>query len=153
MLDHWLIRVGDGENLMKSRNYQVYGLIPRHLAYIKQIKPGDIVWFITPKKHGGIIIAMATFVRFVDRREENLIQIESYTNEELSWPSEKNWDIQIYYKEFYDLRKLKIPCVIISPGIVLNYKKCKDNGKHPGLCNLNLDNHYNNIKFYAEPIK
>ena len=63
MSNHWIIRVGDGENfknsklpfwgVKKGKNSNVKSIVE------KQFTPGDIIWFIISKEYGGKAIGVA----------------------------------------------------------------------------------------------
>jgi hypothetical protein len=55
----WLLRVGDGDNFIASSNYKIWGIqaktSPHGKYFIKNVNPGDRMWFITNKSQGKII--------------------------------------------------------------------------------------------------
>ena len=104
--NHFFIRVGDGINFRNSK-YPIWGI--KYYNGIKTIiqkymKSGDILWFITSKtttNKTSIVIGMAEYVNMYDRRDETIIALNTYTNEEIGWSTDTNWDIQITYKNLY----------------------------------------------------
>ena len=102
---HWIIRVQDGRNFKNSK-YPFWGVKRGHCNCIKSIvqkfKPGDVLWFLTSKKFGGKIIAMAEYTCFYDTNDEPLIRINTYTNEQQNWEGNGDWSIQIHYKNLYN---------------------------------------------------
>ena len=146
--NHWIIRTNDGVNF-KNSNYPVWGVVRGKNNQIKttvsKIKEGDILWFITSKKHGGKIIGMAEYICFYDRKEEPLISIKTYTNEEQNWTGNGEWDIQLHYKNLYETERQDIKISISSQSPILNYKTFKNTGIP------DLENHYKGFKFYATP--
>lgn len=146
---HWIIRVADGENLKRSK-YPFWG-VKRGAGikyFVEKMKKGDILWFLTNKAHGGRFIGMAEYVCFYDKKDEPLIQINTFSNEEQGWLGDENWDIQIHYTDYYNTERQNIEAVIQRPAVVMLYdanmiKKIKDN----------LYEHYKNFKYYAEAKK
>ena len=144
--NHWIIRVGDGENFYRSKN-PFWGVIRHWKPKVKKMKPGDILWFLTNKDYGGQIIAMAEYTGFYDRRDEPLLSIHTCTNEEQNWIGDKPWDIQIHYTNVYDTKnKTFLQLVIHCQSSIIDYKEsCQ--------IPLDLDLHYKNFILYAEPKK
>lgn len=61
--NNWIIRVGDGDNFMKSSKINVCGIPDNSnasICFINNVKKGDVLWFITSNS-GGKIIAVATY--------------------------------------------------------------------------------------------
>ena len=61
--NNWIIRVGDGDNFMKSSKINVWGIPDNSnasICFINNVKKGDVLWFITSNS-GGKIIAVATY--------------------------------------------------------------------------------------------
>lgn len=147
--NHWLIRVGDGENLKKSK-YMFWGVKRGRGDCIKSLiknnfKEGDIIWFITNKKAGGKCIAMCEYITFYDKQDEKLININTISNKEQNWNETEVWDIQINYKNLYFTENQNIKICIQCSSIILKYLTFKDKIED------DLVNHYNNFKFYAVP--
>lgn len=116
--NHFFIRVEDGKNFKNSK-YLVWGTRRKNLGFVENMRAGDVLWFVTAKPYGGVIIAMAEFVDFYDRAQEPLNSIHKKSNEEMGWTGDKPWDIQIHYKNLYDIEWKQIPFVIgISLGIM-----------------------------------
>jgi hypothetical protein len=58
MTTDWLLRVGDGENLKSSYKYRIWGIqstTPTNKHFIKNVKPGDRLWFVKSKSQGKLI--------------------------------------------------------------------------------------------------
>ena len=144
---HWLIRVQDGENFRNSK-YQFWGVKRGSGGGIKtivnKIQKGDILWFMTSKKHGGKLIGMCEYTYYYDRKDEPLILMNTYLNKEQNWKGKEDWEIQIHYKNLYITEKQNIKASVQCGGIILEYETFKDRGLP------NLYNHYNNLKYYAE---
>ena len=143
---HWIIRVDDGINFYNSK-YPFWGVKRGKnncmKTIVKKIKCGDILWFITNKKHGSKIIGMCEYINFYDRQDEPLIKINTLTNEDQGWIGEDNWDLQLHYTNKYKLDKLNIIVCIQCGACILEYETFKDKIKD------NLYDHYKNIKFYS----
>jgi hypothetical protein len=85
----------------------------------------DVLCFLTPKRHGGKVIAMAKFISYYDREDEPLIHVNTVSNEEQGW-GEGKWDIQIHYDllrytDDYDIRGC-----IAHPSSILKYDSYKN---------------------------
>lgn len=147
---HWLIRVKDGENFRKSK-YPFWGVKRGKYnclkSLVKKISKGDIIWFFTNSDHGGKAIGMAEYVEFYDREDEPLFPINTFTNIEQGWEGDGEWDLQLHYTNLYNTEKQDIKIRIQCANTVLVYDTWKDKIKD------DLILHYNNFKFYAEPIK
>ena len=147
---HWLIRVNDGVNFKNSK-YPFWGVKRGRGGCIKTIvnklKPGDILWFMTSKKHGGKFIGMSEYTNYYDKEDEPLINMNTYSNEEQNWKGEEDWDIQIHYKKLYITEKQNIKVSIQCGGVLLEYETFKNKGLP------DLYNHYKNFKYYAEEKK
>ena len=147
---HWLIRVGDGKNFRNSK-YPFWGVKRGKNDSIKNdiknnIKEGDILWFIVSKPHGGNIIAMAEFTHYKDRDEEP----DTITDQEQGWKGDEDWQIEMHYKNCYNVERINIKAVIQCPGVILRYESFKDKAnKNSGL--EDLDEHYKGFIKYAEP--
>lgn len=144
--NHWLIRVGDGENFRNSK-FPFWGVKSRCNKSIinNKFKKGDILWFITSKLYGGKLIGMAEYTEYYDRDNEPLIPIHTYSNKEQNWTGAENCSIQIHYKNLYDTEKQNIEVVVRCAATILNYETFKDK------ILPDLYNHYNNYIYYAEP--
>ena len=146
---HWIIRVKDGENFRNSK-YPFWGVKRGNNGCIKtiinKINKGDILWFMTSKKHEGKLIGMSEYTCCYDREDEPLINIHTCSNAEQNWKGEEDWSIQIHYQNLYNTEKQNIKATIQCGGTILEYETFKDRGLP------NLYNHYNNYKYYAEPM-
>jgi hypothetical protein len=150
MSNHWIVRVGDGENfknskllfwgVKKGKNNNIKSIVE------KRFTPGDIIWFIISKEYGGKAIGVAEYTEFHDRNEEPLISINTYSNKDQNWKGEEDWDIQIHYKNLYVTEKQDIKIIIKCASPILNYETFKNKNNLP-----DLYNHYKNFKYYAEP--
>lgn len=148
-MNHWLIRVGDAYNL-KHGKHAIWGVKRGKNDSVKSriqknFNSGDIIWFITNKEHGGKIIAMVEYIDFYDREEETLININTITNEEQCWKGDALWDIQINFKNYYDVEKHNFDISIACAANILSYTTFKEKGK----ISHDLEMEYQLIKKYA----
>ena len=148
-LQHWIIRIGDGENFKNSKK-SIWGINGGSNNYTKSIihnkfNEGDILWFLTPQQFGKKVIGMAEYTHYYDSEEEPLIKLNTYTNEELGWNGDQKWDIQIHYKNLYDTENQNISFTVHDPGTIINYNT------HFMNITENLQEHYNNYKKYSIP--
>jgi hypothetical protein len=128
MTVHYIIRCGDGANLRNSVNpYWGVKRTGGQDTFVKKIKPGDILWFMTSKKFGGQLIGMAEYTMFCDRSEETLIQLYSFSNSEQGWVGDENWDIQIHYKHLYNTEMLDIRGCVACAANILKYETFTQN--------------------------
>ena len=150
-IQHWIIRVNDGKNFLNSK-FPFWGVKRGKggciKTFVKKIKLGDILWFMTSKNYGGKIIGMSEYTGFYDRNDEPLLQINTKTNEEQNWIGDALWDIQLHYCNLYYTEKQNIIRYIQCGGTILEYKTFKD--KIDGN-DKDLYEHYKNFKFYALP--
>ena len=145
---HYIIRVGDGDNFKNSKN-DVWGVKKNFEGTVKKMNEDDILWFLKSKSSGGNFIGMAKFIDFYDREieEQDLICLNTYSNEEQNWQGEEKWSIQIHYKELYDTDMANITAIIQCASSIMAYDTFKDKEGIP-----NLIEHYNMFKKYASPI-
>ena len=133
MTTDWLLRVGDGENLKRSSKYRIWGIqtltSPHGKYFVKNVKPGDRLWFVTSKSHGKLI-AVATYRSHNTRDLGPLINI-SLTNEELGWVgSGADWtsDVEVHYTDLYGLSDCELLTHIKGPSTIRKYdEKCRVN--------------------------
>lgn len=148
---HYIIRCGDGKNFLNS-NYPYWGVKRGKnnciKSMVKKFKSGDILWFITNKNSGGRIIGMAEYINFYDRQDETLVNINTFSNEEMGWDGNNEWDIQINYCNLFHTIKQDIKIIISCGAIILKYDTWRER-----LPDLDLIKHYNNYIFYSQPSK
>lgn len=132
MTTDWVLRVGDGENLARSSKYRIWGIqsnTPTNKYFIKNVKPGDRLWFVKSKSQGKLI-AVATYRTHNKREFGPLIDI-SMSNEELGWyGSGPYWtsDIEIHYTNLYGLNNCELLTHIQGPVTIRKYdEKCRVN--------------------------
>ena len=139
----WLVRVGDGANFIASSRHAIWGIDSKNpdcKHFIKNVRPGDIVWFIKGKD-SGLILGCATFVRCETRIIGPIITL-SPTNEELGWTA-GDWDTEVHYTDLYDLSTIKLYTKIKSPKMIRRY-----NNK----CQVNLITEYPSIVRYRSTV-
>jgi len=146
-MKHWMIRVGDGKNFKRSK-YPFWackrGKGGCMKTIVEKINVGDILWFMTNKEHGGIFVGMAEYAGFYDKEDEPLIQINTVSDAEQRWEGDAKWDIQLHYTNMYDTHKQKIVACVQCGGCILEYETFRYK------MNVNLPEHYNHYKYYAE---
>jgi len=132
MTTDWLLRVGDGENLKNSSKYRIWGILSTtsdNAYFLKNVKPGDRLWFVKSKSQGKLI-AVATYRSHNKRELGPLIDI-SLSNEELGWTrSGEDWtsDTEVHYTDLYGLADCELLTHIKSPKTIRKYnEKCKVN--------------------------
>jgi predicted secreted protein len=145
MTTDWLLRVGDGENLKRSSKYRIWGIqtltSPHGKYFVKNVKPGDRLWFVTSKSHGKLI-AVATYRSHNTRDLGPLINI-SLTNEELGWiGSGADWtsDVEVHYTDLYGLSDCELLTHIKGPSTIRKYDEN---------CRVNLAVEYSYIVRYS----
>ena len=144
---HWIIRIGDGNHFINSSNYNIWGIDSKDKRntnkFIKEIKKGDILWFVTSMSKGHAI-AVSVFKELKKRELGPLVNL-SMTNNELGWnESDGNWDVEIYYEDLFNISSLNILTQIKSPR---TYRRYSDNiDKIP----INLIEEYKQILKYSK---
>ena len=134
-MKHYIIRVGNGNNFYNSV-YNVWGYIDHshNLKITKKMEKGDVLWFLKSKEFGGNFVGMATFERYIDRRDETLINVNTLLNNENNWTDDDGnetdirWDIQIHYRNLYQIEELNIVQVIVASLTVMEYEASKTYG-------------------------
>lgn len=129
MATDWLLRVGDGNNLIRSSKYKIWGIQSSNSFgkfFIRTVKPGDRLWFIKSKSQGKVL-AVATFSLIKKRELGPLIDI-SLTNEELGWDNEDtDWtsDTEIHYTDLYNVSDCELLTHIKGSSTIRVYNaKC-----------------------------
>jgi predicted secreted protein len=144
MTTDWLLRVGDGVNFFNSSKFNIWGIksiLSSTKYFIKNVKPGDRLWFIKSKSYGKII-AVSIYRTHRERELGPLINV-SLSNEELGWRNNNGeWDIEIHYTNCIFLDK----CELLShiKGAV-TIRKFNDK-----TCPINLPVEYNYIERYCK---
>jgi len=127
MVQHWLLRVGDGDHYKNSRRYNIWGIKSSNKDsknFIKKAMPGDVLWFIKTNS-GGQAIGVAVFVRLQNREVGPLIAV-TRTNDELGWTKQDgDWDKEVHYTSSYDLTKCNVKTQIKSPLVIRKFNRDK----------------------------
>jgi len=129
----WYLRCGNGKNFKSSSKLGIWGIqtltSPHGKYFVKNVKPGDRLWFVTNKSHGKAI-AVATYRSHNTREFGPLIDI-SLTNEELGWSgSGPDWtsNVEVHYTDLYGLNDCELLTHIKGPMTIRkNNEKCRVN--------------------------
>ena len=138
----WILRVGDGANLISSSKYRIWGIqssSPNNKGFIKNVKPGDRLWFVKNNSNGKIL-AVTIY------RSHNARLCDSITNEELGWTGEgTNWtsDVEIHYSDLYKLDDYDLLTHIRG---VASIRKYNEN------CRVDLPVEYSYISRYCKTV-
>ena len=146
MSQHYLIRVGDSKNFIRSSKSQIWGLkstASYGKGFLSNAKEGDTLWFVKNKTKGQLI-AVATYVSH-NRREFGPLVNLTPSNAELGWTGDKadDFDIEIHYKSLYDLTD----CNLMS-----NIQGQQTIRKFGSGCCIDLPNEYIYIARYRKPV-
>jgi len=139
----WILRCGDGENLKNSSKYRIWGIsskISTNKHFLKNVKPGDRLWFVKSKTQGKLV-AVATYCSYNFREFGPLIDI-SLTNEEFGW-SGSDWssaDVEVHYTNLYGLNECELFTHIKGAATIRKYDE---------KCSVNLPVEYNYIVRYS----
>ena len=130
MTTDWLLWIGDGENFKNSSKYRIWGIqstTPGNKYFLKNVKPGDRLWFVKSKSQGKLL-AVATY------RSHNIRECGKMTKseeEELGWTGNgPDWtsDTEIYYMNLYGLSDCELLTHIKGPATIRKYnEKCRVN--------------------------
>lgn len=137
---HWLLRVGDGINFKKSSKYNIWGISQKWISFQKEVKIGDILWFVI-NGNKGKIIAMSTYVSHNERVLGPLINT-SFDNNQLGWSGDGNWNIEIKYDNLYNIEDCELFSNIKNQNSVRKYNK--------NTININLSEEYKLIIKYSK---
>ena len=132
MANDWLLRVGDGKNLINSSKHRIWGISSKvsvNKYFLKCVKPGDRLWFVKSKSQGKLV-AVATYCAH-NTREIGLLIDVSLTDKELGWTGggiDWNADIEIHYTDLYGLNNCDLFTHIKGPSTIRRYdEKCRVN--------------------------
>ena len=143
MSTHWLLRVGDGKDFIRSSSKLTWGFdsSSNHgKAFLTHVRVGDILWFVKSESK-GLLLAVAT-LEAVKRREVGPLVAVTATNEELGWTRESEpSDTEIKYIDLFNVSMCGLHSEILSPLTIRRYsEKCK----------VNLPLEYANIVRYSK---
>jgi len=146
MISHWLLRVGDGVNFSNSSIHHIWGISsasPLSKYFLKNVKEGDILWFIKSKSN-GLVYAIATFTHYEKRIIGELINL-SMSNEELGWNDVgSNSDTEIHYNSLYNLTECNLETFIQCPSTIRKFKT----HNFPIKCRIHLEEEYDKFIKY-----
>ena len=132
MTTDWLFRVGDGENLKRSSIYRIWGINSKNPSvkhFLRNVKPGDRMWFVKGESSHGKLVAVATYCSHNERIFGPLG--DSLTNEQLGWTgSGTEWisDIELHYSDLYGLNDCELLTHIDGAATIRKYnEKCRVN--------------------------
>ena len=151
MSNHYILRVGDGNNFKNSSNVSIWGVKSRNKSFLKKVKEGDKLWFIKNKEKGDIYngktIAVAEFVSKNERVIGPLISITP-NNDELGWDDKGEFcDVEIHYNNLYNLTDCNLFTGQNNQTTICEYDNIKD-----GLL-VNLIVEYEYISKYSKITK
>ncbi len=55
MVNHWILRVGDGTNFRNSSKFNIWRISSRYKTFIAEAKPEDVLWFVVSGSNGKVI--------------------------------------------------------------------------------------------------
>jgi hypothetical protein len=145
MTTDWILRVGDGQNLIRSSKYRIWGInstLSVHKHFIENVKQGDRLWFVKSRSNGKLI-AVATY-RSQNKRELGPLVDISMTNEQLGWSgSGTDWtsDTEVHYTDLYGLEGCELLTHIKGPATIRRYSE---------KCSVNLPLEYSYIVRYSK---
>lgn len=143
MSTDWLLYVGDSENFRNSSKHRIWGIkseTPHGKNFIKNVKPGDRLWFIKSKTNGRVI-AVSTY-RSHNVREFGPILNLSLTNEELGWKNGgSDSDTEIHYTDLYGVDNCELLTHIKGASPIRKYNEN---------CRVDLAVEYTNIVRYSK---
>lgn len=143
MATHWLLRVGNGQDFIRSSSKLTWGFDSSSThgkAFLGNVAPGDLLWFVKSESK-GLLLAVAT-LDAIKRREVGPLIAVTATNEELGWTRESEpSDTEIKYSDLYNVSMCGLHSEIRSPLTIRKYsEKCK----------VNLPLEYANIVRYSK---
>jgi len=145
MTADWLLRVGDGENFAASSKHRIWGIQSNNSFgkyFLKNVKKGDRLWFVTCKTNGKIL-AVATYESYNSREFGPLIDL-TLSNEDLGWINNgPKWssDTEIHYYNLYGLNDCELLTHIKGPSTIRKYDD---------KCRVDLNVEYSNIVRYSK---
>jgi predicted secreted protein len=131
MTTDWILRVGDGKNLIRSSKYKIWGIqtitSTHGKHFVENVKPGDRLWFIKSKSQGKIM-AVAIY-RSHNKRDLGPLLNITMSNEELGWTNDTtNWisDTEIHYTDLYNVSNCDMLTHIKGAATIRKYdEKCR----------------------------
>jgi hypothetical protein len=142
MSTDWLLRVGDGENFIKSSKYKIWCITStctNNKYFVNNVKKDDRLWFIKHKSNGKVL-AVANYIKHNKRILGPLLDL-TLPNDILEIYGDEDWNIEIYYDNLYNINDCDIFTNINGPSPIRKY-----NDK----CSINLPNEYIYICKYSK---
>ena len=142
MVKHWLIRIKDGKNFWNSSKYHIWSADShKEKKFLKHVKTGDILWFVTGKSSGHIV-AVAVYENSVKRVTGPIVAL-TRTDEELGWDEEgAKYDTEIHYSDLINIVSLNLLSRIQGQ----TNKRLYD----CGTCAVDLPDEYTRIQRYRD---
>jgi hypothetical protein len=144
MTTDWLLRVGNGQNFIRSSKFNIWGINtltgPFGKSFIKNVRNGDRMWFVTGDSNGKII-AVATYRSHNNRELGPLVNL-TQSNAELGWTG-ANWtsDMEVHYTDLYNLTECELLTHIQGTSTIRKYNKN---------CRIELPVEYSSIVRYSK---
>ena len=149
--NNWIIRVGDGDNFMKSSKINVWGIPDNYnasICFINNVKKGDVLWFITSNS-GGKIIAVATYEEMLcviptPNRFMNSIKnalIDNLSIEDFTYKQDAP-NMLMRYKDLYVLSEIEHPELLTCMKSIRMMSIYKYRGIEDNHCKVDLDMEY-----------
>ena len=149
--NNWIIRVGDGDNFMKSSKINVWGIPDNSnasICFINNVKKGDVLWFITSNS-GGKIIAVATYEemlcviptpnRFMNSSKNALM--DNLSIEDFTYKQDAP-NMLMRYKDLYVLSEIEHPELLTCLKSIRMMSIYKYRGIEDNHCKVDLDMEY-----------
>ena len=149
--NNWIIRVGDGDNFMKSSKINVWGIPDNSnasICFINNVKKGDVLWFITSNS-GGKIIAVATYEemlcviptpnRFMNSSKNALM--DNLSIEDFTYKQDAP-NMLMRYKDLYVLSEIEHPELLTCMKSIRMMSIYKYRGIEDNHCKVDLDMEY-----------
>ena len=149
--NNWIIRVGDGDNFMKSSKINVWGIPDNSnasICFINNVKKGDVLWFITSNS-GGKIIAVATYEemlcviptpnRFMNSSKNALM--DNLSIEDFTYKQDAP-NMLMRYKDLYVLSEIEHPELLTRMKSIRMMSIYKYRGIEDNHCKVDLDMEY-----------
>jgi len=149
MTNHFILRVGNGENFVKGSVFSLWACKSTNKSFLSNVKEGDKLWFVRKKQQNidtntGKIIAVATFVSKNKRETGPLISLTP-DNEQLGWKDAEKYDIELHYTQLYNLSNCNLYIGKKGQNNIMDYDKIT--------CLVNLRVEYEYIVKYSNVVK
>ena len=104
---HYIIRIGDGTNFVKTKRFNAYALNSRAATvslFIRNIQKGDVLWFVKRQTLGQLCYVAV---------------YKGITDKELGLGPNYNWKFE--YEELINIKRYKLLTQIRDPNTVPTY--------------------------------